>query len=95
MKTRHKTPKLWTIIVNWNGRDDTLACLASVARSTLKPAHVLVADNGSTDGSVAAISAHRPDVEVMVLGENLGFQHMLGILLAAVGALLVQMRRAR
>jgi GT2 family glycosyltransferase len=65
--------KVWVVIVNWNGREDTLTCLASITRSTLKPDHILVVDNGSQDGSIQAISTHYPDVETLETGENLGF----------------------
>lgn len=42
------------ILVNWNGADDTIACLESLSR--VKEAHfVVVADNKSTDDSVERI----------------------------------------
>ncbi len=65
--------RVWVIVVNWNGREETLACLDSLAGSTLPPARVLVVDNGSVDGSVEAIRQHAPAVEVLEAGENLGF----------------------
>ena len=59
----------WAVcVLNWNGREDTLRCLAS-----LRGARVIVADNGSTDGSVEAIRAAFPDVELVENGANLGF----------------------
>jgi GT2 family glycosyltransferase len=65
--------QVWIVIVNWNRRQDTLACLASVARSTLPAAHVLVVDNGSADGSAEAVRRAWPAVQVLQAGENLGF----------------------
>lgn len=71
-----ETPaKIFVIIVNWNGRSDTLACLDSFARvrtfgNTLK---IVVVDNGSTDGSYKAIREKFPDVTVLETGKNLGF----------------------
>lgn len=56
------------ILVNWNGKEDTLACLASL-RSLL----TIVVDNGSTDDSVSVIRKKFPDVEVIKTGKNLGF----------------------
>ena len=47
------------VILNWNGKQDTLACLASL---TPFPCAVIVVDNGSTDGSCEAISTHFPEV---------------------------------
>ena len=63
-------PVSWAVcVLNWNGREDTLRCLASLRRR----ARVIVADNGSSDGSVEAIRAAFPDVEVVENGANLGF----------------------
>jgi GT2 family glycosyltransferase len=41
------------VIVNWNGRADTLECLESLARCSVDM-RVLVVDNGSEDGSIEA-----------------------------------------
>jgi GT2 family glycosyltransferase len=67
-------PRRITIIVlNWNLREETLACLASLGRAELRGARVMVVDNGSRDGSVEAIRARFPDVEVVALPENRGY----------------------
>lgn len=66
-------PRIWIVIVNWNGGEKVLASLASIARSTLKPGQVLVVDNGSVDGSVQAIRARWPRAEIVETGENTGF----------------------
>lgn len=66
-------PRVWVLIVNWNARQELLNCLASIARSELSPARVVVVDNGSTDGSVAAVASHYPETMVIPLEENLGF----------------------
>jgi GT2 family glycosyltransferase len=59
----------WAVcVLNWNGREDTLRCLAS-----LRGTRVVVADNGSTDGSVEAIRAADPEAELVENGANLGF----------------------
>ena len=64
-----------TIVVNWNRRDDTLACLASLSGQAADGVdqHIIVVDNGSTDGSVAAIDATFPYVETLPLEANLGY----------------------
>lgn len=56
------------ILVNWNGKNDTLECLASVAQLS-----AVVVDNGSKDDSVAAIRKKYPRAEVIEAGKNLGF----------------------
>lgn len=66
-------PRVDIVILNWNGRDDTLACLESVARIDYPNYRVIVADNGSGDGSVDAIRLAYPDVHVIENRANLGF----------------------
>lgn len=39
------------VLVNWNGWRDTLECLASLLRLQRAPAHIIVVDNASPDGS--------------------------------------------
>ncbi len=63
-------PLVWIIIVNWNGKDDTLDCLASLRKVTYQPRHILVVDNASSDGSGEAIRAKFPEVEVLVNERN-------------------------
>lgn len=63
------------ILVNWNGKNDTLKCLVSLGKlkaqsSKLK---IIVIDNGSTDDSVDAIHEKFPKVDIIETGENLGF----------------------
>lgn len=66
-------PLLHIITLNWNRRDDTLAFLASCRAQTYVPRHVLVVDNGSSDGTLEAVAAAYPDVERLANGANLGF----------------------
>jgi len=61
------------VIVNWNGREETLACLASLAASRRPPEQTIVVDNGSADGSVAAIKGAFPAVDVLALPRNHNF----------------------
>ncbi|WCB96588.1 hypothetical protein DSM104299_05352 [Baekduia alba] len=60
------------VVLNWNGRDDTLRCLTALA--AVEGDHtVYVADNGSTDGSVAAIRAAETSAVLIENGSNLGY----------------------
>lgn len=62
------------IILNWNGERLLRRFLPSVvAHNPEGLADVIVADNGSTDGSVAMIRSEFPGVRVLAFGENLGF----------------------
>ncbi len=67
------SPRVAIVILNWNGRDDTLACLASLRRLSYPAYQVVVVDNGSTDGSVEAIRAKCPDMPLIETGANLGY----------------------
>ncbi|MGA8046142.1 MAG: glycosyltransferase family 2 protein [Dermatophilaceae bacterium] len=62
------------IIVNWNTRDLLLAVIDSV-RTTTQSARieVIVVDNDSHDGSVAALRERHPDVTVISNPDNYGF----------------------
>jgi len=62
-----------TIVLNTNRRDDTLACLASLAANTRQSDAVIVLDNQSSDGSVEAIRRAFPAVQIVALTENLGY----------------------
>jgi GT2 family glycosyltransferase len=64
----------WQLVVlNWNGRDDTLNCLASARKIGRADVHVVCVDNGSTDGSVEAIRDFYPEVDLIEAGSNLGY----------------------
>lgn len=63
----------WAVcLLNWNRREDTLRCLSALV-PVAGDAMVIVADNGSQDGSLEAIRAAHPEVELIDNGANLGF----------------------
>jgi GT2 family glycosyltransferase len=66
-------PKISVIIVNWNGRNDTLECLESLSRVEYPNFDVIVVDNGSSDGSAQAIREDYPVAILVETGKNLGF----------------------
>ncbi len=62
------------IIVNWNTRQLLLDCLAALPAATAGcEAEIWVVDNGSRDGSVAAVAAQFPDVFIIANPDNRGF----------------------
>lgn len=67
MKTR-----VAVLIPNWNGEEFIAQCLRSLEQQTLKP-HIVVVDNGSTDGSVTIIEKQFPKVELLKFDDNAGF----------------------
>lgn len=66
-------PSVSIVVLNWNGREDTLECIESVRAITYPNYEVIVVDNGSTDGSVAAIKKKFSDLRVLETGRNLGY----------------------
>lgn len=69
----HQMPLVISVILNTNRREDTLECLRSLDRSDYSRHQALVLDNGSTDGSVEAITAEFPDVDIISLQNNRGY----------------------
>lgn len=63
------------VVLTWNDERHLDACLGSLARLEAAglDASVLLVDNGSTDGTVAAARARAPAVEVLENGRNLGY----------------------
>ena len=61
------------VILNWNGRQHLEQFLPSVVAHTPQQVRIIVADNGSTDNSVAFIAQHYPAIEIIRLERNYGF----------------------
>ena len=61
------------IVVNYNTRDATIACLESAYAHSPAGSEVVLVDNGSQDGSADAIRARFPAAVVVEAGGNLGF----------------------
>lgn len=66
-------PKVSIIILNWNGKEDTIECLESLKNITYPNYEILLVDNGSTDGSVEFFKERYPEIDIIENGENLGF----------------------
>lgn len=66
-------PDLYTLVVSWNLCADTLECIRSLFAAGAAPGTILVVDNGSTDGTPAALRAEFGEaVRIIEAGENLG-----------------------
>jgi GT2 family glycosyltransferase len=65
--------KLSVVILNWNGKSDTLACLASLHNVEAPPFDIIIVDNGSTDDSVLEIGKRFSLVRLLETGKNLGY----------------------
>jgi len=77
-------PKVFVIIINWNGERDTIVCLDSLLKINYDNCHVLLSDNGSRkesldvlkDWNVTHIKEGRSGIaalEILENGKNLGF----------------------
>ncbi len=65
--------KLAIVILNWNGEAMLRQYMPSVMRYSRDDATVYVADNGSTDGSMALLREHYPECKLIDLKKNWGF----------------------
>ncbi len=62
------------VILNWNSMRWLDDCLSSVLRdNALKICQVILADNGSTDGSIEHVRKTFPEVTLVEFGRNYGF----------------------
>lgn len=66
-------PKVSIIVLNWNGKDDTVECLESLKKITFPKYKIILVDNGSTDGSVEFFENFYPEIEIIKNEMNLGF----------------------
>jgi len=61
------------LIPTWNGKGLLAHCLDSLAQQTFHDFEVVVADNGSTDGTRELLATAYPWVRVVALPSNFGF----------------------
>lgn len=67
------SPKVVILVLNWNRKEITCACLDSLKNLEYDNYEVLVIDNGSKDGSEEEIRVRYPWAGLLQNGENLGF----------------------
>lgn len=66
-------PSVAVVVLNWNGKYFLEKFLPSLIQHTALEARIVVADNNSSDDSVAFLAASYPSVEVIKLDKNYGF----------------------
>lgn len=74
------------VILNWNGQHWLEKFLSGVVDLTAADARVILADNGSTDGSIDWVRANLPQVEVLAMPVNNGFAGGYNEALGAIDA---------
>lgn len=67
------SPRVFLIVLCYNGIDLTLDCLASLQAQHYPACEILVIDNASQDGTAETVRAAYPQIEVISTGENLGY----------------------
>jgi GT2 family glycosyltransferase len=67
-----ETPLVSVIIVTWNRKEDVLETIQSIYDQTYPNYEVVVVDNASTDGTVAALRQAYPAVRIVALDQNVG-----------------------
>ena len=66
--------KIYIVILNWNGWEDTVNCVKSLrTTSCTEPYKILIIDNYSSNDSVKRIKEACPDIELIQNESNLGF----------------------
>ncbi|WP_082771896.1 glycosyltransferase family 2 protein [Actinoplanes sp. TFC3] len=63
--------RVGVVVITWNRRDEAVAAVGRLRDLPEQP-HVVLVDNGSTDGTATAVQEKFPDVDVVALTENLG-----------------------
>jgi len=66
-------PRVYIVVVNWNGWQHTVRCLKSLQALDYPDNQVVTVDNGSHDDSVERIRAALPAMNIIETGANLGF----------------------
>ncbi len=74
-KYAKQTPFVLAVVVNWNGGEDLLQCVASIAASEYPKDKykIAVVDNASADGSCEALSRSYPDILIFENDKNVGY----------------------
>ena len=68
-----KPVAITVIVVNFNAGALILKCLAALRLQTYQPAKIIVVDNASSDGSLAAVEREFPECLFLAQQKNLGF----------------------
>jgi len=65
--------KVYIILLNWNGKEDTLECIESLKRIDYSNYKIITVDNNSEDDSVLEIRKRYSKIKIIENKENLGF----------------------
>lgn len=66
-------PLVYVVIVNWNGLQHTIACMASIQKQRYANVAAVIIDNGSAKDEARQLKERFPAAKVVANGENQGF----------------------
>jgi len=66
-------PYVVIVVLNWNGFDDTVACLESLRQLDYQNYRTVLVDNGSSNNEAARLSGLFPEVHLIANADNRGF----------------------
>jgi GT2 family glycosyltransferase len=72
-------PPITAIILNWNRREDTLACIASLYACGYPHLSIMLVDQASRDETSEAVAERFAGVEIIQSGGNLGFSRGMNL----------------
>lgn len=83
-------PSIYSVLLNWNGFDDTVSCIESLKKSVLPLTRIIVLDQASADGSGARLAQQYEDDDRILMicneknygfaeGVNIGIQHAMNM----------------
>lgn len=72
MTSTGPTAQVCVVVLAWNHKEDTVECLESLKLTDYQKLHLIVVDNGSTDGTHELLRRDFPEVEVVRSSTNLG-----------------------
>ncbi len=65
--------RMVAVVLNWNGEDDTVACIESLRAQRDVELEILLVDNASADGSGERLHTRYPGMAYLQTGANLGY----------------------
>ncbi len=67
------TPRVFIIILNWNGLADTIECIESLAQITYYNYKIVIVDNGSANKEAEKLKSKYSNLKVIALDHNTGY----------------------
>lgn len=66
-------PKVYIILINYNGYKDTMECIKSLCKINYENYKIIIVDNNSTDNSIEILKSNAINCIILESKKNLGF----------------------